>query len=680
MFRIPRRDGAAAALVVCLLAVTVSGAFAVQTTPLAEVEGQIPWAAGYTANQHRVLEAEAKARLVNKALTGKADDTPAMGFYDAQFYDLVLNLDPVTQTLSGTTTLTAEVTVATLDAVDLHLQGNMAVSHVTAGGAATTFSRTGDVLTVDLDQTYSLGQTVTVAITYSGNPQSDYFGWNSYDGDPLIWTLSEPYGARYWWACKDLNTDKADSVALHVTVPDDLIVASNGSLEGTTVPGPGTLTYHWTERYPIATYLVSLAIHPYWVMTDTYNTLAGGTMPVHHYVLPSQLANAEAGFPVTIDMLEAFAQSFGEYPFVEEKYGHAHFPWGGGMEHQTLTSIYYGGYWEGLIAHELGHQWFGDLVTCADFHHIWLNEGFATWTEARWLEMSSGVAAYHAEMAAARYTGGGTIYVEDTSDVWGIFDSNLSYNKASWVPHMLRHMMGDDIFFPALETYLADYGFDSATTEEFRDLMEAESGLELDAFFQQWIYGEYYPQYLFGWQAEEVPGGTRVGLRVRQVQLNTGLFTMPLDVRITTGTGTETFVIQNDSAVQWYTFHVDGPVTNLELDPEDWVLGDKIPEGVTDAPVPANGGLQLLGAVPNPFNPATDIKYVLDREQDVSLAIYDMAGRRVARLVDGPRSVGEHKVRWNGCDAAGLPQASGTYFARLSAGGLQRVKSLVLVR
>jgi len=649
-------------------------------TPLADVPDSPLWTSDYVASQHRCLEAETKTRLLHKAATREADATPAMAFYDVGFYDLVLDLDPHTQTLCGTTTLTARVLADSLDAVDLHLRANMAVTGAMSGGTAASSRRAGDVLTVVLDRTYRLAETLQVAVSYSGNPAGEFFGWDVYGGEPLIWSLSEPYGARDWWACKDLNTDKPDSVALHVTVPENLIVASNGLLDDTTVPGPGLKTYHWTERYPIATYLVSLAIHPYEVFTYGYYPAGGGCMPVVSYVVPDQWANAQTGFLVTVDVLEAFAADFGEYPFVKEKFGHAHVPYVG-MEHQTLTSIYHDYYNEWLIVHELAHQWFGNMVTCDDFHHVWLNEGLATWCEARWKEVTQGEAAYHEEMAGTRWLGNGTVYVEDPSTLWGIFDVNLSYHKGSWVVHMLRHLMGDAVFFPALRTYLDTYRFGTVTTEQFQAVMEAESGLDLDAFFQQWIYGEGCPWYEYSWNATEVPGGeTRLGLRIEQTQLETEVFTMPLDVRVTTTEGVETFVLQNDRALQWYTLYVDGVVLNVEIDPDNWVLCEKEDVWVVEVPPSATVNVHLVGGVPNPFNPVTDIVFVLGREAEVTLAVYDVAGRWVTTLAAGTYPDGEHKVRWNGTHATGRAQASGTYFARLGALGQHQVKSLTLVR
>ncbi|MBK7046701.1 MAG: hypothetical protein IPH48_09365 [bacterium] len=663
------------------VAAPVVAPFGESLSPLASLPEATPWSGPHGTRQHRAREAESKARAGMRMQKGAGADTSAkaMADFDVRWYRLALDLNPTTQILTGTTTVEAVVTNGPLSLLHLNLGSQVTTSAARSGGAATTFSWSGGILAVVLDRAYDAGEKVTVDIDYAGNPAGSYFGWSTFGGQPLIWTLSEPYGARVWWPCKDLNTDKADSVALDVTVPSNLVVASNGVLTGVTTPSAGKKTYHWRERYPIAPYLVSLAIHPYAIINDTYYPDAGGTMPVTHYVVPSELANATAGFAPTVDMIGAFADAFGEYPFVDEKYGHAHFPWGGGMEHQTCTSLYHGTYAEYIIAHELGHQWFGDLITCADFSHIWLNEGFATWSEAYWKEVRYGTASYHAEMAAARYLGPGTIFVEDPSDFNAIFDYNLTYQKASWVPHMLRHVLGDATFFAGLQQYRAQHGFASANTAQFQAVMEAASGRDLSAFFQQWIYGQYFPRYDFSWVTEPAGSGWRVRLRIKQSQINTGLFTMPLDVRIETENGPQTFVVENSQAVEWYEFDLASPPLGLALDPQSWVLCDKRFLGVSDVPVAATSA-HLLGAAPNPFNPRTTVRFNLPASVDVRLDLHDAAGRLVAVLAEGPFAAGEHGVTWDGRDRQGRAAASGTYYARLRAAGDTGTIPLTLVR
>ncbi len=519
-----------------------------------------------TLMEHRLREAEMKEIAAKRLLNLEIERSFNQEQFDVLHYDLDIELDPGALILSGTLTATVTVVGDPISTVELNLKYNMSVSAATAGGAPTTWSHANSMITVDLDQTYNTGETVTLSVDYSGNPAGGAFGWDWHDGSRMIWTLSEPYGAREWWPCKDLNTDKADSMDIRVTVPSDLIVASNGLLMSNVDHG-STRTFHWKTNYPIVSYLVSLAIHPYTVYSDWYTPLAGGDpMEVQFFVYPDIYDDVQVNYAKTVPMMEVFAEGFGEYPFVNEKYGHASFNWGGGMEHQTITSL--GGWWEDVISHELAHMWWGDFITCADFGHIWLNEGFAVWCEAYWKEQTEGFAVYQDYMDAAAFFGPGTIFIEDPYTE-NIFDGNLSYNKGSWIVHMLRGVLGDDDFYASLNLYQDLYGFDSATTEQLRDVMESVSGLELDNFFQQWIYGEYFPVYEYSWS---VTRDGVVTLGVDQVQTNTGLFTMPIRVRVITDQGEQEFTVQNSLASESYELSVTGTVETVLLDPDKWIL------------------------------------------------------------------------------------------------------------
>lgn len=659
-------------------------------TPMIRPTDAGPWLGVNPAAQSRRLEAEMKTRAMlahRRTTEGMTKASAGMESYDVHFYDLELDLDPTAKILTGTVTVAAEVTAASLAVLELNMSLNLNVAAAQSGGLPAGTSRLNDVLSITLDRTYTEGETVVVTIDYWGNPESssnDYFGWDSYGGQPLIWTLSEPYGARQWWPCKDLNTDKADSVALHITVPDGLIATSNGVLEQTTVPAPGRTTFHWFERFPIATYLVAVTAHPYAVFTDRYVSAAGDTMPLEYYVMADRLATSMDQYAPVPTMIQAFAGLYGEYPFVSEKYGHVQFLWGGGMEHQTMTSLYNAlsnSISGGIIAHELAHQWFGDMVTCADFSHIWINEGFATWSEAYWREQSEGIAAYHDEMNDARYLGPGTIIVEDPGNFNAIFSWSLTYQKASWVPHMLRHVVGETAFMAGLHRLLSDHAYDSVTTADVQAAFEAESGQDLGAFFQQWIYGEYYPAYALSWAATPVGAESLVRVRIAQTQTNTGLFTMPLDVRIASTLGDTTFVVHNSQAEQWYELVVDGAVSDVQLDPDNWVLRTVSYEGISAAPtMPTAGSMQLLANAPNPFNPRTEIRFRLASPQTVTLTVHDVAGRVVRKLVAGSFGAGEHRVIWDGIDSAGRTVASGTYFARLQGSAAPQVRPLTLIR
>ncbi len=625
----------------------------------------------------RFNEAMLKGRFVEKMLTTDAGATPNMDLYDATWYGLDLMVDPTAHQVSGTVTMRVTVTGASLATLDLHLAAGMTVDGIATGATPLSFTRVGEVVTATLDRAYTQGEDVSLAVTYHGNPAGDAFGWSSISGQTLVWTLSEPYGARTWWPCKDLNADKADSADVTITVPQNLIVASNGRLVSQTTNG-GWATYHWHEQYRISTYLISFAAHPYVVFSEYYHYSPTDSMEVRNFVSPSYESQARTGYAAVPQMIGVFAGAYGEYPFIAEKYGHAHFTWGGGMEHQTCSSMSYGYYADTFIAHELSHQWWGDMVTCADFHHIWLNEGFATWSEAYWREQHEGEAAYRDEMAAAEYYGAGTVIVEDPGDFNGIFDYNLSYLKASWVVHMLRGVLGDDDFFAGLALYRQQHEYDVATTEDLQAALEAVSGRDLGAFFQQWIYGEYFPQYAYSYAVTPQGGQYLVQVRIEQTQTNAGVFVMPIDLKFTTFNGAVRRRVENDQRVQYYSFLLNANVQGAAFDPDHWILAQ-----VTQVAPTAVGPPDLaanLSAYPNPFNPATNLRFTVPTAGPVQLAIYDVRGHHVRTLLHEEHPAGAGTIRWDGADDAGRALASGTYYARLVAGASRSVTSLVLVR
>jgi aminopeptidase N len=501
---------------------------------------------------------------------------PGQENFDVAYYALDATIQTSPIRIAGILTMRAHVVSPTLTQAVLELASGMTITAVRAGGALVTYAFNAGILTINLNRTYTQGEIFEVLVSYNGNVGAGTgLRQTLHNGVWVIWSLSEPYGAHTWWPCKDTPEDKADSVDVHWNVPSTYTAASNGKLVSVTHPAPGRAVYGWHESYPIATYLVSIAAYPYTVYSDWYPYTPDDSMEVRFFVYPDHYEQVQATYALTVPMIGAFAELFGEYPFVREKYGHAEFEAGGGMENQTCTSI---GLWpiannEYTISHELAHQWWGDHITCESFHHIWLNEGFATYSEALWAESAYGMQAYHDRVAGLAYYGAGTIFVENP-DTEPIFDAGLSYAKAGYVLHMLRHVLGDDVFFQCLRAYGADpaVSYGTATTEQFRDICESVSGRDLHEFFHQWIYEEYYPTYQFEWSATPHGGsGHDVALAIDQLQTNY-IFTMPIDVTVTTAVGETTLVVQNSQAHQEYAFTVSAEPTRLELDKDNWIL------------------------------------------------------------------------------------------------------------
>jgi aminopeptidase N len=432
-----------------------------------------------------------------------------------------------------------------------------------------------------------------------------------------VWTLSEPYGAKDWWPCKDHPLDKADSVDIWVTCSRDFKVASNGKLIGIVNNPDSTHTYKWAERYPIATYLVFVSLANYAEFTNWFRYSPTDSMPIVNYVLPENLADARDSLPKVIDMLRIYSDKFGLYPFINEKFGHAEFGRGGAMEHQTMTSLVRPAYAEFVLAHELGHQWLGDLITCANWPNVWLNEGFASYCEAIYAEGHYGRSYYAGcildDMTMAK-TGVGSIYRSDTTVIRQLFDQGTAYRKGSSVLHMLRHVLGDSVFFHCLKSYVADprFRFGVATTEDFQTVCETVSGRSLGWFFTQWIYGEKYPRYSYGWQAvPDTDGGYLANITLQQTTgtNNPSFFTMPIDFKLSAAGWDTTVVLLNNVNLQQFRFWVSHQPTTIELDPENWISKDvTLPNSATSLNLLPTE-LKLEQNYPNPFNPLTNIKY-----------------------------------------------------------------------
>ena len=651
---------------------------------------------------HQVLQQEQQAKashlqtlnrnytLEKKSLTLNQSD------FDAVYYDLDMTITSNPNNLDGTVTGVFRSKVNGLTQAELDFDSREGISNwqnFSVTGNVSSYTHSNWVLTVQLDQTYDIGETFSITVHYSGIPrtgglQGFAFDVNSY-GAPIISTLSEPYLAQTWWPCKDDPADKADSVRIQATVPDNMLVASNGILTSETNNGNGTKTFVWEEKYPITTYLVSLAISTYATFSDSVELSPGQYMPIDYWVYPQQLSNAHNAFAPLPNMIQIYSNLFGMYPWINEKYGHAVFEWGGAMEHQTCTSI--GGVstgWQYVYVHELAHQWFGDLVTCDNWGDIWLNEGFATYCEALYVEQVSGDAAFHnyinSSLNSMNYWAVDAIFRYDISDPWHIFHSTV-YDKGGWVLHMLRHVVGDTTFFQIMHDYPNDSLFyqSTANTSQFRDFCEQESGMDLDQFFQQWIYETFYPVYNWGYVYNQTSNGHSLYLEIRQTQdqvppYPTHLYKMPIDIKVNYVDGTsETLVVMDSLRVQNYVLEVDTTIQSVQFDPDKWVLkkANQIAVSISDNGSNIINKYELFQNYPNPFNGYTTINYHIPKTTSITLEIYNPLGEKVWMYAPGTQPPGTYVVRWNGKD---IP--SGIYIYRLKTGDTDISRKMILLK
>lgn len=614
--------------------------------------------------------------------------------FDATYYklDLLITHNPLF--LSGRVTVKGKALDQNLNSIFLDLWSGFSVSSVISNGKNLSFNFSpGNQLNITLDKNYSPNEEFTLEINYSGRPNSSggiggsFVSANTPYGRPVIWTLSQPYGSRDWWPSKDTPADKADSSDVWITADPLFVSVSNGLLIDVINNPDGTRTYKWKNHYPIANYLISIAMSDYYIYQSRFEYEPGKFLPVDHYVYPEVFNSQKGNLDRTIDMLRIYSEKFGPYPYQEEKYGHAQCGFGGGMEHQTISSM--GGFGEALVAHELAHQWFGDKVTCRDWANIWLNEGFATYSESIYFEEKYGKTSFMNDVTAIMNhakTASGTIYVQNTGSVSQIFNGARSYSKGGVVLHMLRGVVGDENFFRILREYLNEPGlsYGTATTDDFQRIAERISGIDLDYFFQQWIYGENYPKYKFSWGYEQLAGNNyNLVVKIEQplTNINPQFFKMPVQVKYSTSSGTKTITLFNEMKTQTWNIPVSGKPLTVEFDPDNWILKD-ILESNGMVIIPTR--FELFQNYPNPFNSGTNIRYSIISRQHVELSVYDLLGREIAVLVDEIQGPGSYTVPFEISNLAGngdgIQLSSGIYYYRLTAGGFNQTKKMIYLK
>jgi aminopeptidase N len=424
-----------------------------------------------------------------------------------------------------------------------------------------------------------------------------------------------------------------------------------------------------------------------------YDVVTDSVYPwITHYVHNTISSLAPATFINVKHMMAAFDSLFGPYPW--DKFGYVSTNVGD-MEHQTCVFHAYGlingtTQYDDILSHEMSHQWWGDLVTYADWREIWLSEGFATYCEAIFRERQYGPANFHTYVTNALF---GQYLAQAPALTYPIYDpvskwGTISYEKGGSVLHMLRRVMGDAGFYTGLAAYRAAHGEDVATTEDFRAACESVHGSSLDWFFQEWIYSGGHPKYDWGWSTAAAGPNTEVRIRLRQVQTVGPIFTMPIDFTIQTTAGDTVVTGLVDTAVKDLVFVVPAAVTDVVFDPDDWVLEEHTlkPTGVELPDLePGDAGassfVALLPIAPNPTRGPTEIAFRVPDARPVTLEVFAADGRRVTTLAAGVRfGGGLHRLAWNARDASGRAVASGHYLLRLQAGDSIEARRFLLVR
>ena len=497
---------------------------------------------------------------------------------DMHYQVMKWDINPANYYITGEITYYFKSLVPGLTQLILDLTDELTIDSITRNGEHLTYAHgTDQLLRIDLYKTLAPGDYDTLTINYQGIPPSNGFGsfeQGTHSGAPIIWTLSEPYGARDWWPAKQDLIDKVDSVDIYITTPPGNLAASNGKLISIS-DTDGYLVHYWKHRYPIVAYLIALSVTNYADYSQYVPLPNGDSIEILNYVYPETLEQSKTATESSIDIMQLFNELFDIYPFAAEKYGHAQFGWGGGEEHQTMSFM--GGFSFGLQAHEMAHQWFGNKVTCGSWRDIWLNEGFATYLTGLTLERFSPdqywPAWKNSTMSSATSQPGGSVWVDDTTSVGRIFDGRLSYNKASYLLHMMRWIVGDSTFFQASRNYLDGSGtsFDFGTTDELKGYFEAESGRDFDEFLADWFYGQGYPTYQLRWAQH----ADSVIVWVGQLQSHPSVdfFEMPIPILIVADDVPTIHRVEHTQQDQRFSFFIGNTgVDSVGFDPDKWIL------------------------------------------------------------------------------------------------------------
>ena len=496
------------------------------------------------------------------------------------------------------------------------LHPSLTLDSVKVNGLSTVETTNGTFKECALTNPIAANTMFTAEIWYHGTPTSTgpaaigegiSTGQSPSWGNRVTWTLSEPYSAYEWWPCKQSLNDKIDSIDVWITVGDSLKAGSNGLLKQVTPIAGNKLRYEWKHRYPIDYYLVSATVAKYVDYSFyAYPDGSADSVLIQNYIYdnPQTLPYFKTQIDLTKNFIEEFAQLYGPYPFEQEKYGHCMAPFGGGMEHQTMTSQ--GNFSFELTAHELAHQWFGDKVTCASWKDIWVNEGFASYSEyvaLQILQPNQALAHLNDYHQSALSELGGSVYVDDTTDPGRIFSGRLTYDKGATLVHMLRFIVNDDaVFFQTLRNYLQAHAYRTATAEDVKAAFENAAPISLDHFFEDYYYGEGYPTFSLRWKKSS---NGRIYLKLTQTASKpnvTPLFRIPVEIRFNSSAGDTTLRVMSDAPEVFFEFEYGRTATSAQIDPNQWILnmtGSILQDNTLDV---NESSLNNISIYPNPSN------------------------------------------------------------------------------
>lgn len=620
------------------------------------------------------LKHESNVHSVNRNLT-VAEEMKA-NKYDVHFIQLDLNMSNQNTDVIGTAGIHGTVT-SDLDSLILELYPTLTISDLRVNSVSSVYDRFNSVLKIPINAT--AGQTFILEIDYSGtppNPSTNPFGGsgvtNAYVSDiadRVTWTVSCPFLAHEWFPCKQVLRDKVDSSAVNITVPSSVIAASNGVLENTVDLGNGTKRYEWKNNRPILYYLICVTIAPYveYSLTASPAQLGGGTVAIQNFIYGSAttLPLAVGQCDLIPGYLELFSDIYGLYPFHEQKYGQCTAPLGGGMEHQTMTTM--GVNDKKITAHELSHQWWGDHVGIASFSDVWLSEGFASYSEILMLQNlfpSEAVSLMNSWHNTIKSSPSGSVWFTDTTNISRIYNSRLSYKKGAAIIHTLRHIINNDaLFFQTLQDFQVDFADSVAVGLDIKNAFEASSGIDLTNFFEEWYFGEGFPTYTSRWNSI----GNDLLIEITHsasFPTVTPTFTNPIEIKFSRFEQTDTTIRFDitDNLDQFYIPNIGQVIGVVSIDPNNWIINNFSPSDYDPTfTVGINEGDQGdVSLYPNPSNEETIL--MMDQPGDYQVKVMNSKGM----LID----VLDFK------DAITLDigsYAKGTYILEITSGNSERL-------
>jgi aminopeptidase N len=580
-------------------------------------------------HKHRFSNENAKITYLQSPLVNK---------YDVKFYFLNIEVNNNATTVAGNVLIKAKTT-AVMDTFVVELLSNMTVDSVKINNVIKTFTHIDDHIYIKTGTAIPNNTLFTAQIYYHGTPPNPvgFFGgiFNKTSGswgNQVTYTLSEPYNARVWFPCKQVLTDKADSSWMFITTNGAHMAGSNGKLTNVVTLSGGKKRYEWKSKYPIAYYLISLSVTGYvdYRIYAKPTALPGDSILIQNFIYnnPSTLPFFKSEIDKTKNFTEKMSDLFGLYPFYKEKYGHCMAPFSGGMEHQTMTSQGY--FTSFLTAHELGHQWFGDNVTCATWNDIWVNEGFASYSEYLMAEflpslMSQTPAAWmldaHSNVMSVP---DGSVYVPlaSTYDENRIFSSRLTYDKGAAIIHNLRfEMQNDSLFFKTLRDYQTLYKDSVATGLQFKQVAENVSGKNFTDFFNQWYFGEGFPIYNVNYTKTHADTLKITVTQTTSAPTKTSLFKGLVEYKLVTTTGDTIVKLYQTANTNTFKVKTNRTVTNIVVDPNNWIIN----QVGTVTHISDNTEIPLAQIYPNPATDYLNISF--EKQGKNELCIMDMLGR-----------------------------------------------------